>query len=157
MRTKRIIIALALATFPLVDCLAESVKFLIVNSKDGTQTNFALTEEPKFSFSNGELCIVSSTKTFSINLADVQNFAFLEESTKIDEVIKGGSVKMENGFIVFSGLVPESKISIYMQDGKLMKESKAEANGSAVIDMSGLPKGILILQSNKTNIKIINR
>jgi hypothetical protein len=157
MRTKRIIIALALAALPLVECLAEGVKFLIVNSKDGTQTSFALAEEPRLSFSNGELCIVSSTRTFSMSLADVQNYAFLNETTGIAEVIKAGSVKLENGFIVFSGLTAGSRIAVYTQDGKIVKESKAETNGSAVVEVSGLPKGILLLHSNNTSIKIINR
>lgn len=157
MRTKRIIIALMLATIPLIGCLAESVKFLIVNTTDGTRTSFALAEEPMVSFSNAELSIASNTRTFSISLADVQNFAFSEESTSIAEVIKGGSVKLENGFIVFSGLTAGSRIAVYTQDGKLIKESKAEANGLAVVEISSLPKGILLLHSNNTNIKIINR
>lgn len=157
MRTKRFVIAMMLAVFPFLGTVADSVRFLVVNAKDGTKTTFWLAEEPKISFSNGELKIVSSSRTFSLSLADIQNYAFEEESTGIAEVIKDGSVKLDNGFVVFNGLAAGSKVVAFMQDGKLVKESKADSNGSAVIDLSVLPKGILILQSNKMNIKIINR
>lgn len=154
---KRLFIALMLSLIPFVGTLADGVRFLVVNAKDGTKTTFALADEPKLTLSNGELKIVSSNRTFLINFAEIQNYAFLEESTGIEEVITDGNVKLENGFVVFKGLAGGSVISVYMQNGMLVKESKAGLNGLGVIDLSGLPKGILILQSNKTNIKVINR
>lgn len=156
MRLKRIFIAMVLSVLPFIGIMADSVRFLVVNAKDGTKTTFGLAEEPKISFSNGELNIGSSSQSFSISLADIQNYSFAEESTGIGEVIKDGSVKLD-GFVIFNGLVAGSKVVAYMQDGKLVKESKANTNGLAILDLSVLPKGILILQSNKTNIKIINR
>jgi len=157
MRLKRIFIAMVLSVLPFIGIMADSVRFLVVNAKDGTKTTFGLAEEPKISFSNGELNIGSSSQSFSISLADIQNYSFAEESTGIGEVIKDGSVKLDNGFVIFNGLVAGSKVVAYMQDGKLVKESKANTNGLAILDLSVLPKGILILQSNKTTIKIINR
>ena len=157
MSTKGFFVALMLAAFPMIGMFADGVRFLAVNGKDGTTTEFALADEPKLSFANGELNIVSSSRTFSINLADVQNYAFTEESTGIAEVLKEDKVTLENGFVVLSCLSAGSKVVIYMQDGKMVKESKADDKGSAVVDLSTLPKGVLILQSNKKSIKIINR
>ena len=157
MRLKRIFIAMVLSVLPFIGIIADSVRFLVVNAKDGTKTTFGLAEEPKISFSNGELNIVSSSQSFSISLAEIQNYSFADESTGIAEVIKDGSVKLENGFVVFNSLAAGSKVVAFMQDGKLVKESKADSNGLAILDLSGLPKGILILQTNKTTIKIINR
>lgn len=157
MRLKRSFIVLLLSAIPFIGTFADGVRFLVVSAKDGTKTTFGLAEEPKLSFSNGEMNIVSSSKTFSISLTDVQNYAFSEESTGIAEVIKRGGVKLENGFVVFNSLAAGSKVAVYLQDGKFVKEGKADSNGLAVIDLSVLPKGILILQSNKMSIKIINR
>lgn len=157
MRVKRLILVMLISAIPFIGIFADGVRFLVLNAKDGTKTTFGLAEEPKLSFSDGELNIVSSSRTFSISLTDVLNYAFSEESTGIKEVIKAGNVKMENGFIVFNGLVAGSKVAAYMQDGKIVKECKADSNGSAVIDLSVIPKGILILHSNNTSIKIINR
>ena len=157
MRKKRLIIALALATLPLIECLADNVRILMVNAKDGTNTMFVLADEPKITCKGGEFTIVSSSRTLTLSLANVQNYTFSEVSTNISEVMKEKCVKLENGYVLFNGLTAGSNVSVYMQDGRLVKERKADVNGTAIIDLSNLPKGVVILHSNKTGIKIINR
>ncbi len=146
-----------LAALPWAECLADGVRFLVVNGKDGTKTTFALSDNPKVSCKSGELTVTAGSRTFTLGLADVQNYLFAEESTGIENVIKDGSVKMENGCVVFSGLNAGSIVSVYQQDGRLIKDSKADAGGNAIVELSGMPKGVLIIHSNKTDIKIINR
>lgn len=157
MRTKHFIIATMLAALPWVECLADGVRFLVVNGKDGTKTTFALSDNPKVSCKSGELTIIAGSRTFTLGLADVQNYQFAEESTGIENVIKDGCVKMENGCVVFSGLNAGSLVSVYLQDGRLLRDCKADGSGNAVVELSNLPKGVLIIHSNKTDIKIINR
>lgn len=157
MRTRHFIIATMLAALPLVECLADGVRFLVVNGRDGTKMTFALADNPKVSCKSGELTVIAGSRTFTLGLADVQNYQFAEESTGIENVIKDGSVKMENGCVVFCGLNAGSTVSVYLQDGRLIKESKTDADGNAIVDLSNLPKGVLIIHSNKTDIKIINR
>jgi hypothetical protein len=157
MRTRHFIIATMLAALPWVECLADGVRFLVVNGKDGTKTTFALSDNPKVSCKSGELTVTAGSRTFTLGLADVQNYQFAEESTGIENVIKDGSVKMENGCVVFSGLNAGSLVSVYLQDGRLLRDCKADGSGNAVVELSNMPKGVLIIHSNKTDIKIINR
>lgn len=154
---KRIIIAILLSVLPYGVCLADGARFLVVNSKDGTKTTFALADEPKISFVDGELSIVSNSKKFAMNIANVKNYTFAEESTGIGKVIKNGNVKVENGCVIFSGMTAGCKVSAYMQDGRLITEYTANTNGTAFIDLSILPQGIIILHSGKTDIKVVNR
>lgn len=157
MRTKLIFIALMMAALPFCEVLADGVHYLVVNAKDGTTTSFALADVPKVSCKEGKLEIVSRSMTFSLSLAEVRNYAFSEDPTGIAEVEKEGNLRMENGRVVFNGLPSGSIVSAYMQDGRLAKDFKADANGTAIVYLSALPKGIMILHSNKTDIKIINR
>lgn len=157
MRTKGFIVSLVLTMLPLGECLADGVRFLVVNAKDGTKTTFALADEPKVLCKGGELSIISCNSTFSLSLADVLNYSFMTDASGISEVVKDGNVKLENRCVVFGGLSAGSLVSAYLQDGRLIKECKVDAKGLAVVDLSGLPKGIIILHSNKTDIKIINR
>jgi hypothetical protein len=154
---KGIIIAMLLSVLPCGVCFADGAHFLVVNSKDGTKTTFALADKPKVSFVDGELSIVSNSKKFAMNIADVKNYTFEEESTGIGKVIKNGNAKFENGYVVFSGLTVGSKVSAYTQEGRLIKECTANENGTAFIDLSILPKRIIILHSGKTGIKVVNR
>ena len=146
-----------LAALPCVECLADGVQFLVVNGKDGSKTTFALSDNPKVSCKSGELTVIADSRTFTLGLADVQNYLFEEEPTGIENVMKDGNVKMENGCVAFSGLDAGSAVSVYQQDGRLIKDSKADADGNAIVELSGMPKGVLIIHSNKTDIKIINR
>ena len=157
MRTKNFFIATMLAALPLAECLADGVQFLVVNSKNGSKTTIALAENPRISCKDGNLNVVAGSRTFTLSLADVQNYQFSVESTGISEVLRDGGVRLENGCVVFSGLGADGTVSVYLQDGKQIKDCKADAAGSAAVGLSDLPKGILIIHSNKTNIKIINR
>ena len=157
MRTRHFIIAMMLAILPFGKVLADDIRYLVVNAKDGTTASFALADEPIVSCKAGKLEIVSKVTTFSLSLADVRNYAFSETLTGIAEVEKYRNLMMENGHIVFHGLPSGSTVSAYMQDGRQAKSFNADEKGTAVVDLSGLPKGIVILHSNKTNIKIINR
>ena len=157
MRTRHFIIATMLAALPWAECLADGVRFLVVNGRDGTKMTFALADNPKVSCKSGELTVIAGSRTFTLGLADVQNYLFAEEATGIVNVIKDGSVKMENGCVVFCGLNAGSTVSVYLQDGRLIKECKTDADGNAIVDLSNLPKGVLIIHSSKTDIKIINR
>ena len=157
MRTRHFFIVLMLAVFPFCEALADGVRFLIVNAKDGTKTTFALSDEPKVSCKSGKLEIFSKGTMFSLSLSDVSNYTFSEESTGIVMHENDKNVKLEGGIVFFNALPAGSIISAFMQDGRLVKKCKADANGTAMVDLSSLPRGILILHSNKTDIKIINR
>lgn len=157
MSTKALIIALTLAALPFCEALADDVRYLVVNAKDGASTTFALADEPKVLCKAGKLEIVSKGTTFALGLADVKNYTFSEESTGIVETANEGNLRMENGRIIFNGLRAGSLVSAYLQDGRLVRNCKADRNGMAVVDLSGLPKGVVILHSNNTDIKIINK
>lgn len=157
MRTRHFIIAMMLVALPFNKALADGVRYLVVNAKDGTMTTFALADEPKVTCKAGKLEIVRRSTTFSLSLADVKSYAFSEEMTGIITVEKEGNVQLESGKVIFSVLPAGSLISAYLHDGRLVKECKADANGTAVVDLSELPNGIVILHSNKMDIKIINR
>jgi hypothetical protein len=151
------IVTLVLAALPLVNCLADAAQFLVVNGKNGTKTTFALADNPKLSCKGGELTVVAGSRTFTLSLNEILNYQFTAEPTGIKEIVKDGSVKLENSSVVFSGLNALSIVSVYQQDGRLIKDYKTDADGNAVVDLSDFPKGILIIHSNKTDLKIINR
>jgi hypothetical protein len=157
MKAKVFILTLLLSVLPFRACIADGVRFLIVNGKDGTQTSFALTEEPRISCKDGELVVASHSRTFTLSLDGVRNYLFSDELTGIDEVQTESKIQLTDGHVVFSGLKSGDKVSVFMHDGRLVKESEVDVNGSAVVTLSDLPRGILIVHSNETNIKIINR
>lgn len=134
-----------------------NVHYLIVNAKDGSKTTFALSNAPVVSCKDGVLSIASNSNLFTLNLDNIHNFTFEQEATAIAEVVCKGKVKLEKDHVLFGSLVPGCKVLAYLQDGQLVKECVADDNGNAIVNLGDMPKGIIILQSNIENIKIINR
>lgn len=145
---------LCLACLPI---MADSAQFLTINGKSNTRVTFALSDEPKISFKDGAMHIVSKLMVFSLNLSEIINYTFSKDPSSIDEISADNDFKLVNGCILFNGLVAGSKIYTYLQDGRLLNECTADNNGNANVDLKSLPKGIVILRSNKMSIKISNK
>lgn len=157
MKAKRTIIALVLAVLPIVGCQADKARFLVINGKDETKTIFALADNPKILCKSGELIVVAGDRTFKLSLADVQNYQFSCEATGIAGVMENCIIKQEDGSLAFSGLRAGCAVFVCLQDGRLLKECKADDGGNASVELSSLPKGVLIIRYNKSGIKIVNR
>lgn len=54
-------------------------------------------------------------------------------STGIIDVKKEGYLRMGNGRVVFDELQAKYSVSAYTQDGRLIKDFKADANGTAIV------------------------
>lgn len=137
--------------------MADNAQFLTINGKSNTKVTFALSDEPKISFEDGAMHIVSNLMAFSLSLSEITNYTFSEDPSDIAEITADNNFKLANGCILFNGLDAGSKIYTYLQDGRLLNECTADNNGSAVVDLKSMPKGLIILRSNKMSIKISNK
>ncbi len=157
MNIKGFVIALLLVVFPFVRNEAGSYHYLVVNAKDGTKTTFVLSEKPKITCNNGDLKIVAGYRTFSVKINDLYNYTFSDESTGIVGTRNDSGLAFDNGKLFFSNLKAGSKIMVYSQDGKIVEELSADNEGSAIVNLINLPKGLLIIHSNTTDIKFNNK
>lgn len=157
MKVRGLVLVFMMTVMSFTDCLADGVRFLVVNGKNGAKATFALADEPIVKCKDGTLTVDSDKQHFTLNLADVQNYLFSSDGTAIRDVVKEGNVTMEDGYIFFKGLKAGTRIGIYLQDGRMAKESKTDDEGSISICLSELPKGILLLHAGEMNIKIINK
>lgn len=154
---KRFIFILLLLFVLLVDSIADSGRLLVVKSKDGTQTTFALADKPTVSFGNGELIVEHKSLKFSIELVNVHNFTFTETSMAINEITKNGKFLIENGYLIFNGLPRGSTVSVITLDGRIVGVYNSDNNGNTIVNLADLHKGIFILRSDKLSVKITNR
>jgi len=151
------IVIFLLTFFYIEKCLADGSSYLTITAKDGTTTSFALANKPKITFSNGNLVIVSNASTFSLSLAQVLKYGFSSDLTGINETLMHNEPVIENGAIIFNGLTPGTKVAIYMSDGRLVVEKKADSHGYVGFNFSTLPKGLIIIQTEKLSWKIVNQ
>ena len=99
------------------------------------------------------MVIKSNVTTFSVSIADVSYYDFPASSTGIQEN-QHALPLISNGHVVFSKLPADSNVNIYTVDGKQLRRYAADRSGNVDIDLTTLPKGVYVISSPITKIKI---
>lgn len=136
-------------------------KTLVVLTKNGTKTEFLLSEKPYVKFEGQNLRITSTKVDVTYALADVANFTYLNvDATGITEFAKTEDpteISYQEGTLVISQLKKGAVVSIYSLGGKLMQQLKADRNRTFRLNLSSLPKGVYIVKADTITYKIMKR
>lgn len=62
-----------------------------------------------------------------------------------------------NGHVMYQGLTSSSVVRVFTLNGVEVAHYKADSQGCVDIDISTMPHGVYIFQSNKNVIKIVNK
>ena len=132
---------------------------LIINQKNGGKIVLALEKKPVITF-QGETLMITATgsSSYSISMADVQSYTFDDTSTDIASLKVAGNLPViRNGHVIFQKMNQGQTVDIYSVDGKMLSSIKVCDNGLADLDLSTLPKGVIIIKSPYTQIKVNNK
>lgn len=121
----------------------------------GTIYEFYLADKPVITFQNNILEVKSDKGAgVTVDAKDVGDFQFIPAvSTGIDEIEANPAFGFGSRM---SGLTPGSKVIVATADGKVVLRQTVGEEGTASVDFSRLPVGILILKTEKGVIKIKN-
>jgi hypothetical protein len=136
---------------------AESVKYLVLNA-GGEQTVIALADNPILTISDGMLKVkVAGEEKVSASLADGLSYSFQETvPTGIAETLATEeSSRLEQGHVYIANAQKGEVVRIFTADGKLVATQYIDDNGSADVDLTALGKGLYIVKTTKTAVKII--
>jgi len=136
----------------LPQALLAHVNAVVVNMTDGTKAEFMLADEPVVTYSGNYLVLKTATKEVSVSVTSIINLSFVDRytPTKIE------SAPTADG-VLFRQLPAGSEIRVFTVDGKSVCTQKADSDGSVGLDLSRLPKGVLIIKTPETTIKVNNR
>lgn len=129
---------------------------LIVETNDGVTTNYALSEQPVITYSDGNMLV----GTISYAITDVKNcrFSDAEPTTDAQESLASDvKVSYEGGVYTISGLNGGVEVAVFSVSGNKVLSSKSSAEGVAVIDSSSLPQGIYVVKGEGVSFKTIKR
>jgi hypothetical protein len=137
---------------------ADSVKYLVLNA-GGEETVVALADNPVMTISEGVLKVtVGGQEVLSASLADGLTYSFAESgSTAIEEIQEDEAPRLERGHVYISHAQQGDVVRVYTMDGKLAHSQRISDDGKADIDLTMLNKGLYIVKSAKTSIKVINK
>jgi len=128
---------------------------LVITQKDGSETVFLLSSHPVITFSGKDMVITSNNTTITIPMASVVNYATNEDPASISP-LSADLPEYRNGSIVFSGLVRGAEVRVYRVDGSLVSSQQADSSGHATVSIATLPKGVYIVRTPNSSMKISN-
>lgn len=136
------------------------VQYLVIQQDDGTESRFALKEYPEITFNGDALVVESAERNLEIAIVDVLSYSFetVQESlpTAI-EAVRQDAPAISFAGAEFRGLASGAAVTAWSLNGQMLTTIKATADGIAKIDLSALPKGVIILRTPGKTIKIINK
>ena len=135
---------------------ADVVKYLVLNTADGQQV-IALADNPVMTVSGGVLKVsVGGVEKVSTSLDNVKNYMFQEQSaTAIREILADG-YQLSEGHVFMSNVKAGETIAVYSADSRRVSVQRVAADGRLDIDLTSLPKGVYIVKSPTTSIKVLN-
>lgn len=114
---------------------------LIVHQKSGGTVEFAFSEKPVVTYSDGYFVISVTGAQVSYPLSDMQKFTFGELSENYTRIIAPAEVAPQPTYI-------------YNISGILVRTLQPTNDGSTPATLDGLPTGTYIIKNGKTSYKI---
>ena len=137
---------------------ADNVKYLVLNS-GGEETVIALADEPVMTIEESILKVtVAGEEKLSADLSQGLSYKFLaEDPTAIQEVLNKETSRLELGHVYIAHAKAGETVRVFTVDGKLVASQRINGEETADIDLTTLGKGLYIVKSTKTSIKIMNK
>lgn len=152
LRYVSVVIALFVATLS----GSAEVKYLVVNLNDGSNATFALADDPVITNTSSALQVKTAEKSIEVAFSDLKNYQFSDTDSGIFEnVASKEGYWIQNDIIHLDGLKPQTAVSVFTLDGRLLSRTNADADGHADIDLSSVTPGVYIVTYNNKAIKII--
>lgn len=132
---------------------------LLVLTKDGAQTAYALSEKPQVKFEGKNLHITSSKVDITYALSDIVRFTYADlDPSGIDEIGETQTeVGYQDGTLTISQLKAGATVTVYGIDGKQVRQLKATRAGTYRLNLSALPQGVYIIKADTITYKIMKR
>ena len=140
---KRLLLSLLILTAAFI---SRAQTALIVYQKSGGTVEFAFSEKPVVTYSEGYLVISVQDGLASVSypLSDMQKFTFGELSSEYTRIIAPKEVAPQPTYI-------------YSIGGILMRTLQPTEDGSTPANVDGLPAGTYIIKNGNTSYKITKR
>ena len=77
--------------------------------------------------------------------------------TAIQEILAEESSRLEQGHVYFANAREGETVRVFTVDGRLVASQRVSGEGIADIDLTTLGKGLYIVKSARTSIKVVNK
>ena len=133
---------------------SDDVQYIII--KTATQAvAVPLAERPVITYTNNQLVVTTAEKQVEVPVAEIVSYTFTEEVPMAIRDVKV-SAQRKQGMVAFNHLKAGAHVALFNAKGEQVRTTTAQADGTAVVDMHGLAKGVYIVRAEQLSIKIVN-
>lgn len=135
---------------------------VVVENTNGQKVRYLLEEEPRFYMKGETVTVVTPKVTIDYQADDIAR-VYIEDYTSTDidinelPTLKEGSMSIEAGRIVITGLESGETATVYQLSGTPVTTAKADQEGRIVISIDGTPGKVSIIKTKHQSFKIIRK
>lgn len=136
----------------------DAITHLYVWTKDHNKVAYALSDNPKVTFSESCLEIESKGVVVNFPLENLDQITYVPEITGLKELSSEKEVmKIDEESLIFPDLHANSVFSLYKCDGSLIFNKVIPNEGKYIYHLSNLTHGVYIVKVNGTTYKFLKR
>ena len=140
-------------------CLTASAQYtrsICFRATNGTEMVFNLSTALEITFDDNNLVARDGTQKFTISLDEV-TIEYLTTTNSISDAEIDRKPVIGEGTITFSDVKAGEPVQVFSIDGKLLLTMQAnDAAGRVVVDLTALPKGVIVIKQGKFAVKYHN-
>lgn len=133
-------------------------RVLKVWQSDGQVLTISLADEPRTTYSDGNLIITSSKTSVTLPLEKVRRYTYESAASGIDETKTVRAAFSRDGeTLTLTGLKPGTAVLLYNVAGQLLRTLDSGTQPKVVVSVSNLPAGVYVVKANDVTYKITKR
>ena len=152
----------AISFFCFLNVIAKSADIptnLVVWAKDGTKVAYALADEPKITFSETDLVILSNGVEVNYAIDKMSRFTYEANGQTAIKNIKTGEISFspDGESLLFPSMKTNSTLTIYSANGTVVFKKKVGEEGEYALPLSNLNAGVYIVDVDGITYKIVKK
>ena len=156
MKTKVPLLLLVLLTF-LQN--ATAINGLWLEKKDGTLVGYVFDQGLNIGYNLNSVVMTTYYATVEYPFDDIKRIYFEDEVTEVASVSsteRQSQISLATDGVCLTGFAPSTPVWVYDASGRVVVRSAINADGSLLVNVRQLPKGVYILKAERSVIKIKN-
>lgn len=121
---------------------------------DGQVMSINLADEPKTTYTDGNLVITTTKTTITYPLEEVKKYTYMSTNGITQPEGLTARFSQDGESITFSGLERDTEISVYSTAGQIVQKVKANGKDKTTVSVSDLPTGVYVVKVNAITYKI---
>lgn len=135
----------------------EDINALRIHGKSGENVTILLDEKPVVRFDGYDLVVTTHMNVVNYPSADVVKFTYVNvDPTDVRKPDMLGTVfSFEKESVKMTNLAPQSHVSVYTVDGRLISSAMTDSNGCASLKLSEQSASVYIVKTSSVTFKIL--